>query len=260
MVSTEVELSDRVPKTQLLRLGLMQAPAQYRNRVWSEEGLRACLVTDIEASAEMPKRGVLFEADVTLQRAMISPRAMGFGRLPTLQDWESVTDALFAPRLNVHALLSLSRSSVRQLDLWLALPYPFEHQTDFGVLSGRHVDFSRVPEDRVVALTDWIDRVLEHWQEAVRQMPDHRVCLQGFAWTRGLLWGTDRAVLERVAQHLHNMDLKLLWCKNQQDSDFREDQDVMADVTLIRPRFRADIQNDLFAVDGTVVMVERPFE
>lgn len=199
----------------ILRCGVLAAPLGKAVRRWDEDTLWPCLAHLARGRVNGPLfGGVLFEADFTPGGAMLSPRATGLGALPTAADWALAADAMLQPGGNAAALLAAARRLPEgaAVDLWLAVPYPFEQQADFGALSGRRLNFRDHPEDRTAAVLAWMARVSSGWRAAAGEDPAARVRLRGFAWTRSMLWPGDLAVIRAAADWVHQRGLMWMWC------------------------------------------------
>ncbi|SFV01725.1 protein of unknown function [Alicyclobacillus macrosporangiidus] len=222
----------------MIRCGILCSPSAPRCRRWRVDQLLPCLAF-VQSGKVLDQcfEGVLFEADLSCRGEMISPRSMGFGQPPTARTWLDVVEELFRPEQNVPALLQTSQRlpAGRQVDLWIALPYPFENQPGFGTVRGKRLNFQSNPEHRTEAVVWWMEQVCRRWQRTSRRVPSHRVVFRGFAWTRSMLWPADHGVIREVAEWVHRNQLKLMWCYHDRTEGADSAGELGFDLCLNRP-------------------------
>ncbi len=228
----------------IVRCGILCSPSDPRCRHWGVDHLLPCVAL-VQSGKVLDHlfEGVLFEADLTCQGEMISPRSMGFGKPPTAGTWLEVVEELFRPEQNVPALMQASQRlpAGKQVDLWIALPYPFENQPCFGTVRGGHLNFQTNPEHRTAAVVWWMEQVVAGWRQTSLRTPSHRVVFRGFAWTRSMLWPADHGVIRHVAEWVHGNQLKLMWCYHDKTEGADRAGELGFDLCLNRPLIARDI-------------------
>ncbi|QQE80317.1 DUF4855 domain-containing protein [Alicyclobacillus sp. SO9] len=251
----------------IVRLPILTSVSDFKSHQWTAQDLRAYLSANRSNPNSLPLyNGVLFDADLTNQGAMISPWSMGFGHLAKIDDWLAVAKELFQPKINVTALRECSQwYGAKPVDVWIGLPYPFEQKSVFGIVGAQELRFLNNADARADALLWWIDRVL------TTMLTDHRdvndkvfettVRMRGFVWTRGTFWGTDQETFRKVAQGLHRRKLALVRIQNENadDTDTHEPGGASPDITVIRPSYRQHRTSGLYAFfspDNKVALVE----
>ncbi|WP_274363649.1 DUF4855 domain-containing protein [Paenibacillus thermotolerans] len=224
----------------IVHCGYLRSVTGSQIRSWTKEDLLPnILYVDNGNIADSMFGGLLFEADRSINEEIMSGKAIGFGKPPTMTAWKQALDVLFQKDRNLSMALQISalRPKGNALDLWVALPYPLETKQDFGVYKGRQLNFQANPSDREIALTWWIDRLLEAWNYVSRKASGHNARLCGFAWTKNSLEPNDESLLAAISRYIHDKKLKLIWCQNYGTAKAWEGSQLGFDFVFTRPLF-----------------------
>lgn len=160
--------------------------------------------------------GLYFSPILSSSRSVVSAKGIGFGKPPSIEAWEEAIRELFLPGFNISAAMSLTleRPFQKELDIWIELPYPLETSQSFGVLQEQPINFALQPEGRMVALSWWIDQVMENCAAINITHPASLVKLRGFVWAKSSIPPTDKELIKRVAEKIHALQLQFLWSMN----------------------------------------------
>lgn len=202
-----------------------------KERVWTVQDLRPHLFYLFDDKAiDRFFGGVLFEAMKTSKGEVLSPKALGMGKSAAEEGYDEALEALFRKDGNLSALLEVSRENVlpKRIDLWIALPYPYESSVGLAIQG-----------ERVKLLMRWVDRFLQRW-ESLQATSQGEVDFRGFAWTKSSLDIGDELMIPFLADHLHELGLQLMWHQNYGTLKASEGKNLGFDYVFVRPTHLGD--------------------
>ncbi len=135
----------------------------------------------------------------------LHPLYTAFGTPADKGDWMDWIYSLFSPDCNLQALSVQTR---RPLDVWVSIPYPDSHQTDFGYVNGRRLNF-QIEDDRYEAVKWWMDCFLERFEQETSLK--EKLQLRGFLWTRESIDAKDEHVVIETNKYVRANGYLSMW-------------------------------------------------
>jgi len=130
----------------------------------------------------------------------------------------------------------------------ISLPNPVVNRKNWGEINGKLMDFSK-PEDRVTALSWYIDRVLEIWKEKDYKHLD----LEGFYWTREEVHVKDgdddlmRSIKKKIGK-----DYEFSWIPYYGSADAHDWKDYDFDIAYQQPNYFFELASPMEILTGAI--------
>ncbi len=181
--------------------------------------------------------GLIFNPISVRPNRFIHPLYATFGNLANIEDWKLAIDNLFKLSFNFHAAFLCGK----QLDIWVALPYPLSLQSNFGFADNVNLNFEN-ENDRFLALKWWINSFIDRWRKEVHLHP--LLTFRGFTWQRDAIIGLDTPLVENVNKYVHDQHLLNMWLPNYGSNDINNWQKLGFDVTCINSNYYGNTTYD----------------
>lgn len=161
-------------------------------------------------------------------------------------DWTDFLHDLFAPNGHLAAFdqaIDLVKESLDDPDyrarVIVMIPYPEVAQTNFGdpVGTGRSLDFSfpnaHAAEDRYAAVSAYMDKVLEFWEQAEYEHLD----LIGFYWLAESVRSGDETLIRQTAERIHAAGHRFFWIPYFSAAGYDRWESLGFDVAIYQPNY-----------------------
>ncbi|MFZ7102542.1 MAG: DUF4855 domain-containing protein [Peptococcaceae bacterium] len=181
--------------------------------------------------------GLIFNPISTRENRYIYPLYASFGDLADKVDWQLVIDNLFAMNVNLQAVSLFKRN----IDIWVALPYPLAYQDNFGEIKGKNLNFAD-DGDRALALTWWIENFLDRWNKETSLHTT--LAFKGFMWQREAIIEQDVTLVKKINMYIHQRHLLTMWLPNYGSARILDWQSLGFDVTCINPNYYGNTNHD----------------
>lgn len=211
-------------------------PLSKKKRRWDARLLRYYVSGELASKKNVPLfSAFLFTPIQSGYGRFMDPLFMGFSKPSNQADWLEWLFELVSPDRYLHQLASAAHASKahRELDIWITLPYPQLFQHEFGLVDQAHLNF-RWPADRERALSWWIDKFLEKWNQASFK---HPMRLRGFRWPREAMMAEDDLLIAHISAKLKSHDLQLMWLTNYGAARVHEWKEAGFDIALIHSNY-----------------------